>query len=86
MPAKVAGTWRLPQGELTVEQKFQMLSGALRSGGTSTPITNGRLRGDQIRFSIGGADYVGRVNGDKMDGRVQGSTAGAWTATRTGQQ
>ena len=26
VPAKVAGTWRLPQGELTLEQKFQVIS------------------------------------------------------------
>src|SRR5207344_1449998 len=27
VPAKVAGTWQLPQGELTLEQKFQAVSG-----------------------------------------------------------
>src|SRR5687768_6480000 len=27
VPAKVGGTWRLPHGELTLEQKFQMVSG-----------------------------------------------------------
>ena len=77
VPAKVAGTWRLPQGELTLEQSFQKLSGTLTSGGTSTPIVNGRLRGDQISFTVGGAKYSGRVNGDTMRG-----ANGTWSATR----
>ena len=86
VPAKVTGTWRLPQGELTLEQTFQKVTGALVAGGGSTPISNGRLRGDQISFSVGGTDYVGRVNGDTMDGRTQGYAAGAWKATRIRQQ
>ena len=82
VPARVAGTWRLPQGEIKLEQNFQTLSGTLSSGGASIPIANGRLRGDQIRFTVGGADYAGRVNGDTMQGHVKGATIGAWTATR----
>src|SRR5688572_13456858 len=45
VPAKVAGTWRLPQGEMQLTQKYQMASGALKNGNITTPITNGRLRG-----------------------------------------
>jgi precorrin-6B methylase 2 len=82
VPARVAGTWRLAQGEIKLEQKFQTLSGTLSSGGASTPISNGRLHGDQIRFSAGGADYAGRVNGDTMQGDVKGATTGTWTSTR----
>src|SRR5215211_6057098 len=33
VPAKVAGTHNLPQGELTVKQEFQKLSGTLRAEG-----------------------------------------------------
>ena len=84
VPAQVAGTWRLPAGELTLEQKYEMLSGTLTTGDTHTPITNGRLRGDRISFTANGAHYVGRVNGDAMSGTMEGSTAGAWTATRAG--
>ena len=83
VPARVEGTWRLPQGgRLKLEQKFQQLTGTLTAGGTSTPITNGRLRGDQIRFTVGGTEYTGRVNGDTMSGDLKGSATGAWTATR----
>jgi SAM-dependent methyltransferase len=79
VPAKVTGTWRLPQGLLTLKQKFQMLSGTLWSGGTRTPITHGRLRGDQIKFTAGGTVFAGRVSGGAMHG-----ANGAWSATRMG--
>ena len=83
VPARVEGTWRLPQGgRLKLEQKFQQLTGTLTAGGTSTPITNGRLRGEQIRFTVGGTEYTGRVNGDTMSGDLKGSATGVWTATR----
>jgi precorrin-6B methylase 2 len=82
VPAKVAGTWRMREGELTLEQKFQVLSGTLASGAASHAIRNARLRGDEISFSAGDADYVGRVKGDVMQGNVSGSSAGYWSATR----
>ncbi len=82
VPAKVAGTWRLSQGALTLEQKFQTLSGSLSSGGTVTPIASGRLNGDQVSFTVGGAVYSGRVSGDKMSGEVKGSATGAWSAIK----
>jgi SAM-dependent methyltransferase len=84
VPARVAGTWLLPRGQLTLEQKFQQISGTLTSGDTTVPITNGRLRGDRISFTAGGADYSGRVNGDTMDGNAKGSANGGWRAVRKG--
>ena len=82
VPAPVGGTWRLPSGELKLEQKFQMLSGTLKSGGTAAKITNARMRGDQISFTAGNTKYTGRVAGDVMEGRAAGMTSGAWKATR----
>ncbi len=85
VPAKVAGTWHLPQGELTLTQSFQMVSGTLKNGEGSVPLANGRLRGNQITFALGGIDYTGRIEGDIMVGNAQdGSTAG-WRATRARQ-
>jgi hypothetical protein len=75
VPAKVAGTWKLPQGDLVLTQQFQMVTGTLGS----TPIADGRLRGDAIAFTVGGVRYEGRVNGDAMQGTVGGK---AWTARR----
>jgi SAM-dependent methyltransferase len=82
VPAKVAGTWRLPQGDLTLEQKFQMLSGSLKNGTAVMPITKARMYGDQITFTVGDTNYSGRVSGDVMEGRSAGMRAGAWKATR----
>jgi hypothetical protein len=76
VPAKVEGTWTMPQGALTLTQKFQMVTGTLGS----TPIADGRLRGDEITFTVGGAKYTGKVNGNSMSGT---NGAGAkWTATK----
>jgi len=82
VPAKVEGTWQLPQGELTFKQAYQMLTGTLKSGASSVAITNGRLRGDQISFSAGGAEYTGRVNGSTIEGSIKGASSGNWTASR----
>jgi precorrin-6B methylase 2 len=83
VPAKVEGTWQLSQGELALQQTFQMVSGTLRSGNVSTPVTNGRLNGDQITFIAGGNQYSGYVNGDVMEGNV--GSGGSWKATRAGK-
>jgi hypothetical protein len=78
VPAKVEGTWRLAQGDLTLKQEFQMISGTLGS----TPISNGRLRGKEITFTVGTAQYSGQVNGPSMQGTVKGGGGGTWNATR----
>jgi SAM-dependent methyltransferase len=82
VPAKVAGTWKLPQGELALEQKFQVVSGTLTSGGKKVPIANGRLNGDQISFTVEGVSYTGQVRGQTMQGRTKGTSSGSWTASR----
>jgi hypothetical protein len=70
IPAKTQGTWKTPQGNLTVTQTFQMISGTLGS----TPIT-GKVTGNQISFTAAGTQYTGRVNGNM----IQGSN---WSASR----
>jgi hypothetical protein len=87
VPAKVAGTWRLlPQADLTLTQRYQEVSGTFASGGagSSTPIVNGKLRGDQITFEAGGARYTGRVNGNTIQGTfTSGGSSNNWQASRT---
>jgi hypothetical protein len=85
VPAKVGGTWRLPQGELTLTQNYQVFVGELNAGGTKTEITEGRLNGDRIQFKLGGVEYSGSVTGDTMSGRALAGNAGGtnWTAIRT---
>ena len=86
VPAKVEGTWKLSQGQLALQQTFQMISGTLTSGGSNVTPANGRLRGDEIRFTAGGAQYVGRVSGNTMQGTfTSGGSTGTWSASRVSQ-
>jgi len=84
VPANVAGTWKLRKKELTIEQNFQMITGTLKSGNLSLPI-EGKIAGDRIRFNADGKVYVGRVNGDSMDGEFIGGSRGKWKASRIKQ-
>ena len=84
VPAKVAGTWRVPQGELALKQEFQMVSGTLTANGQPTPVT-GRLRGSQITLTINGQEVTGTVNGNAIEGTLRNGTAQSnWRATRSG--
>ena len=76
VPAKVDGTWKMAEGDLTLTQQFQMISGTL---GTAQ-ISGGKLRGNDITFTAGGTTYTGRVNGSSMQGTT--STKGTWAATK----
>jgi precorrin-6B methylase 2 len=66
VPARVAGTYRLPQGELTFKQRFQMLSGSLRTEGKTFAL-QGRVNGEEIAFKAGGREYRGRFNGKEVE-------------------
>jgi hypothetical protein len=82
VPAKVGGTWKLPNGQLTLTQTFQMVTGTLATANGSTPVA-GKLTGEQITLQAGNAEYVGRVTGDVMEGTMTaGATKSAWKATR----
>ena len=84
VPARVAGTWALPQGTLSLKQDHQRLSGTLSTTSGASEITNARLRGDEIQFIAGGLAYVGRVTGDTMEGTIT-TPEGAkpWTARKS---
>jgi SAM-dependent methyltransferase len=83
VPAKVGGTWKSGDGHLTLTQKFQTVTGSLTSGRTTRPITAGRLKGDEIRFTAGEVEYVGRVKGNLMEGSANsGGITEKWSATR----
>lgn len=75
IPAKVAGTWKLPDGgELTLEQKYQMISGRLHIGNSNMNITGGKVIGDQIMFTAGNMHYTGRISDNAIEGIAQTST------------
>ena len=81
VPAKVGGTWKLPQGELTLEQNFQVISGTLKSGSVTATI-DGKMTGDRISFMADGRQYTGRVTGDQMEVETDDGSNTRWIATR----
>lgn len=83
VPSPVEGTWRSPQGELVLKQQYQRITGTLGSGALAAALLNGRLNGDQIRFTAGGVEYRGRVKGELIEGTA--TTDGGirlWKAAR----
>ena len=84
VPAKVEGSWRSAQGELSLKQSFQKIVGTAQQGNVAAAIMNGKLRGDQITFTAGGAEYSGRVTGNTIDGTIKsGGKTSEWRATRS---
>ena len=73
VPAKVQGSWTMPQGELKLTQTFQKVSGSLGA----QAISEGKLRGDELTFKVGTTTYTGKVNGSTIQGT-------GWTATKKG--
>ncbi len=82
VPANIAGRWRLGDGELVLEQTYQSVSGSFESGGSSRRLTQPRLQGERIRFTLDGVEYTGTVNGQTMQGDRGGSVPTPWQATR----
>ena len=66
VPAKVGGTYKVPQGELTLKQQFQTLSGSLRTEGKTFAL-KGKVKGEEIAFTAGGRDYRGKLNGKSLE-------------------
>ena len=67
VPAKAAGTWHTPHGELQLKQQFQMLSGTLRTKAGRTVPVQGKVLGEEVSFKAGGRDYRGRMNGTQLE-------------------
>jgi hypothetical protein len=82
VPAKVEGTWKVTAGanssNLALKQEFQNLTGSLGS----SPISDAKLKGDEISFTVGASKYTGKVTGTSMSGRIAGGGGGSWSATK----
>jgi hypothetical protein len=76
VPAKVEGTWQTPQGDLTLTQTFQMLTGTL---GTAA-IADGRVRGSTVSFTVNGITYTGQIDRNTIRGTA--SNGRNWSATK----
>jgi len=66
VPARVGGTHKLPQGEVTFKQRYQELSGNLVSEGKAYAL-EGKVRGEEVTFTAGGREYRGRMNGRRFE-------------------
>jgi hypothetical protein len=66
VPARVAGSYAVADGQLDLRQEFQMLSGTLRTADGPVPVA-GRVRGEEVSFRAGGKDYRGRMNGEALE-------------------
>lgn len=75
VPAKVGGSWKLSDGELKLNQTFQMLSGTLTRGGKSVDISDAKMNGAEIAFTADGRSYTGKVENNRI-------TGSDWTAER----
>jgi hypothetical protein len=80
VPAKVDGAWMTGRGELTLKQTYQTFTGTLKNGNVITPVTDGKLRGDEITFTAGGTEYSGKVNGSTIEGTTK--SGDKWQAKR----
>jgi SAM-dependent methyltransferase len=65
VPAQVGGTHKVPQGELTLTQSYQSLSGTLRSGGKTIAVA-GKVLGEEIFLHANGHALRGRMNGARL--------------------
>jgi hypothetical protein len=65
VPAKVAGSYKIPAGDLVLKQSFQMLSGTLKTEGR-TVVVHGKVRGEAISFGANGQQYHGHLSGKQL--------------------
>ncbi|MFT4100079.1 MAG: class I SAM-dependent methyltransferase [Burkholderiaceae bacterium] len=79
VPASVDGAWRSAEGRLTFKQSFQQVSGAMTVAGREQPVSDAQVRGRYLMFNAAGRRYVGSVDGDRIEGLVDGQ---AWSAQR----
>lgn len=99
VPEKVAGRWRahVPASvhaaeiELELEQKYTQLSGAARIAGARLPISEGRIIGRKLSFTLKAPGAVHAFEADVIDGAAYGmvkssSARAAWRANRVTQR
>jgi SAM-dependent methyltransferase len=63
VPAKAEGTHKTSQGELTLKQTFQKVTGTLKGADGKTVPVEGKVLGDQLQITAGGKALRGKVTG-----------------------
>ena len=99
IPARVAGDWELEidtggkrqRMPLSLTQQYQMLSGTVGVSGSKVPISDGKLRGEELHMTLPGGivgskpiELVGRAAGDRLSGTARRSDReiAVWSARR----
>ena len=78
VPAQVEGRWQV-QGQapytLELNQRFQQVQGTATVDGRTVELTDVKLTGAQLQFTLNGQTYTGRVDGNEIAGD-------GWRATK----
>jgi hypothetical protein len=93
VPAKVAGRWQVQlEGgdayDLTLKQAYQVLDGSASAQGKTLKMTVGRVRGEEITFTLSDGStrrqFRGSVSAEGMQGTVDlgGGRSSRWSARR----
>lgn len=67
VPAKVEGTWKSDNSQISFTQKFQKVTGTLTTQGTHMALV-GKLHGATLTFTAGGMEYTGTVDHNTISG------------------
>jgi precorrin-6B methylase 2 len=99
VPANASGKWAWTEGkgrskirwEMELRQVFQEVSGQVSRNGRPFPLRGGKVKGDEIRFTLDGdpADrtspllFTGRIRGNNIEGTMStGVSRQPWQAAR----
>ena len=66
VPARVTGIHKLPEGEITITQEFQLIAGTMTTGGKSFPFS-GKVLGEDLTIRGDGREFRGRMNGRTLE-------------------
>ena len=82
IPARVEGKWQLPDGVLSLTQKYQMVEGSYTPKTGAPTDVKGRLRGATITVTVGNTEYEGTVTGNRFEGAAKSPNVPRIVATR----
>lgn len=85
VPARMAGTWVLESGErLVMTQLHQVLHGEWRSSAGAVPLSQARVRGTTVGFSVGERRFEGEWSDGVLTGieRLRDGSTQRWRATQ----
>jgi SAM-dependent methyltransferase len=84
VPAKIEGSYKFAEGDLNIEQEFQLFYGSYTKGSEITLIKEGRINGFGITFVLNGEKYSGEMS---SNGNLSGTVTSKnhkrdWIAVR----